>query len=74
MKTASLTILGSMVFLGLSGTALPKAEYTKAEKKACTACHVKTGSKELNDTGKCYQKNNHSLKGCEEQKPAEKKS
>jgi hypothetical protein len=41
-----------------------KAEYTKQEKKACTACHVKNGKKELNDTGKCYGEKK-SLAACE---------
>jgi hypothetical protein len=41
-----------------------KAEYTKKEGQKCTYCHVAAGSKELNDTGKCYAKNDHSLKTC----------
>ena len=41
-----------------------KAEYTKKEGKACIVCHTKNGSKDLNDVGKCYAKNDHSLKGC----------
>jgi cytochrome c553 len=41
-----------------------KAEYTKKEGKACTVCHVKTGSKDLNDVGKCYEKSK-TIKGCE---------
>lgn len=51
-----------------------KAEYSKTEKKTCTYCHVdiKKSPKDLNDVGKCYAKNNHSLKGCEE-KESEKK-
>ena len=40
-----------------------KPEYSKAEKKPCTTCHVKMGAKELNDTGKCYQEKK-SLKEC----------
>ena len=44
---------------------LGKPEYAKKENKPCTYCHVKTGSKDLNDIGKCYQKNKHSLEGCE---------
>lgn len=40
-----------------------KVEYTKKEKKGCTVCHVKANSKELNDVGKCYEKNK-SLQGC----------
>ena len=46
-----------------------KVEYSKTEKKACTTCHVKAASKELNDVGKCYQDKKHSLAGCES-KPA----
>jgi len=34
-----------------------KPEYSKTEKKPCTACHVKNGSKELNDAGKYYKEN-----------------
>jgi hypothetical protein len=41
-----------------------KPEYTKKEGQKCTYCHVAAGSKELNDTGKCYAKNDHSLKTC----------
>jgi hypothetical protein len=42
-----------------------KPEYTKAEKKACTFCHVdaKTKPKELNDAGTYYKEHNHSLEG-----------
>lgn len=29
--------------------------FAKKEKKACTTCHAKQGSKELNDTGKAYK-------------------
>lgn len=39
-------------------------EIAKKEKTACTTCHVKMGSKELNDVGKCYEKKK-SLKPCE---------
>ena len=47
-----------------------KLEYTKKETAACTVCHVKATSKELNDVGKCYEQKK-SLKDC---KPAEKKA
>jgi spore maturation protein CgeB len=40
-----------------------KPEYAKKEGKPCTFCHVKMGSKELNDAGKYYQAHDHSLKG-----------
>ncbi len=40
-----------------------KAEYTKKEKKGCTFCHVKAGSKDLNAAGKYYKEHNNSLEG-----------
>jgi hypothetical protein len=42
-----------------------KPEYTKAEKKACTFCHVdsKAKPKELTDAGTYYKEHNHSLEG-----------
>jgi len=27
---------------------------TKETQKACTFCHIRTGSKELNEAGRCY--------------------
>jgi len=77
MKTCKVLVSAMGLILGLSigaSVAFAKAEYTKKEKKACTYCHVKAGSKDLNDVGNCYKKNDHSLKGCETEKPAEKKS
>lgn len=44
-----------------------KPEFAKKESKTCTVCHVKLGSKELNDTGKYYQEHG-SLEGYEQQK------
>jgi len=59
----------------LSGSLLTlataKPEYAKKEGKTCTFCHVKMGSKELNDAGKYYKEHDHSLKGY---KAPEKKS
>jgi hypothetical protein len=43
--------------------ATAKQEYAKKEHKPCTFCHVKMGSKELNDTGKYYKDHDHSLGG-----------
>ncbi len=40
-----------------------KPEYAKKEKTSCVTCHVKNGSKELNDVGKCYEKKKM-LEGC----------
>lgn len=62
-KSAAIAFTG-LILSGLSATLmLGKAEYTKKEHKPCITCHVKVGSKELNDVGKCYQKD-HSLKDC----------
>jgi hypothetical protein len=32
-----------------------KPDYTKKEKTPCTTCHVKQGSKELNEKGTYYK-------------------
>jgi len=52
------------VFSGCMLTiASAKPEYAKKEGKPCTFCHVKMGSKELNDAGKYYKAHDHSLEG-----------
>ena len=40
-----------------------KPEFSKKEKTSCVTCHVKPGSKDLNNVGKCYQEKK-SLDGC----------
>jgi hypothetical protein len=61
----AISLLG-LICSGFGATLmLGKAEYTKKEKTPCTTCHVKAGSKELNDVGKCYAKD-HSLKDCKD--------
>ena len=55
-------VLAAGILLNVS-TGSAKPEYTKKEGKACAFCHVKTGSKELNDAGKYYAAHNHSLDG-----------
>ena len=54
-----------VIFAGgfLLSMAYAKPEYSKKEKKGCTFCHVKMGSKELTDAGKYYKEHDHSLKG-----------
>jgi len=47
-----------------SSMSFGKPEYTKKEKKTCTYCHTAAKSKELNEVGKCYAANNHSLETC----------
>lgn len=51
----SLIVAGGLLLS--SSVSFGKPEYTKKEKKACTVCHVTAKSKELNDTGKYYEKN-----------------
>ncbi len=59
-------VMAGLMLAGLGASvSLGKMEYTKKEGKACITCHVKNGSKELNDVGKCYEKSK-SLKGCTE--------
>ena len=51
-------------FLVCTSATYGKPEYSKKESKACAYCHTKMGSKELNDTGKCYKDSEHSLAKC----------
>ncbi|MBM3810325.1 MAG: hypothetical protein FJW20_01695 [Acidimicrobiia bacterium] len=59
MKLLKYLIPLAMLTTGLllnTQLSLATAEYTKKEKKPCTACHVSAKSKELNDAGKYYEK------------------
>ena len=49
--------IGVPVLVGwiLVSPSMATKDIAKAEKKACTTCHVKTGDKELNDAGKYYK-------------------
>jgi hypothetical protein len=57
-------------FLVCSTASFGKPEYAKKENiKSCTTCHSKMEGKDamaknLNDYGKCYQDNNHTLDKC----------
>jgi hypothetical protein len=51
-------------FLLCTSATYGKPEYAKKEGQKCTYCHVKAGAKDLNDTGKCYKENDHSLAKC----------
>jgi hypothetical protein len=55
-------------FLFCTTATYGKPEFAKKEGKTCVYCHTKAGSKDLNDVGKCYQKNDHSLAKCAETK------
>jgi hypothetical protein len=51
---------GSMVSLSTA-----KMEYSKKEGQKCSYCHTGAPSKTtLNDVGKCYAANDHSLAKC----------
>lgn len=70
MRRLKLAIPLSILAAGLmmsTGVSFGRPEDTKKEKKPCTVCHVSAKSKELNETGKCYQKTK-SLEGCEAKK------
>lgn len=68
MRLAKIIIPAAILAGGLvvcSTQSYAKPEYTKKEKKACTVCHTKSGSKDLNDAGKYYKDHNNSLDGYE---------
>jgi len=72
MKSFLKLAVPTVVFLGglmvTSSLSFGKPEYTKKEKKGCTFCHAAANSKELNEVGKCYAANNHSLETCSPKK------
>lgn len=51
------------LFLVCATATFAKKEYTAKEKKACVYCHTGPKTKELNDTGRCYDKDK-SLANC----------
>jgi hypothetical protein len=63
MKLLKALFAVSVLSGALLSVATAKPEYAKKESKPCTFCHVKMGSKELNDAGKYYKEHDHSLKG-----------
>ena len=63
MKLLNAVLLAGFAMIVLLPLAKAKPEYAKKEHKSCTYCHVKMGSKELNDTGKYYKEHDHSFKG-----------
>ncbi|MBK5290604.1 MAG: hypothetical protein JJE04_02785 [Acidobacteriia bacterium] len=59
MKAIKLVLPMSALLVGLLlnvNMSMGKVDYTKKEKKPCTTCHVTAKSKDLNDTGKYYEK------------------
>jgi hypothetical protein len=67
MRMLKLAVPASILMAGflLCTTATyGKPEYAKKEGQKCVYCHTKMGSKDLNDTGKCYKAGDHSLAKC----------
>ncbi|MFN7919304.1 MAG: hypothetical protein U0Q16_04360 [Bryobacteraceae bacterium] len=59
MKPIKTVIAAVTLVVGLAINSVPsnaKPEFSKKEKTGCKTCHVAVKSKELNDTGKCYEK------------------
>lgn len=63
MRVLRLMAVGAILTAFAATASFAKPEYTKKEGKNCTTCHTKAASKELNDVGKCYEKDK-SLKDC----------
>jgi len=64
LKLAIPSLLVMAGFVVCTTATYGKPEYAKKEGKSCVTCHTKMGSKELNETGKCYAANDHSLAKC----------
>lgn len=64
LKLAIPSLVIATGFVVCTTSTYAKPEYAKKEGKSCTYCHVKMGQKALNDTGKCYATNDHSLAKC----------
>ena len=63
MKLVKILIVSSLSLVFVLPLLTAKPEYSKKEGKPCTFCHVKAGSKDLNDAGKYYKEHDHSLEG-----------
>lgn len=61
---ALVILSGSIISISTVSKATPA--YAKKEGKNCKYCHstMPPNAKNLNDTGKCYQANGHSLAKC----------
>lgn len=69
MRFVKLVSVFVFVFIMVASFSLAKPEYMKKEGvKSCAVCHVKAGSKDLNEVGKCYKENDHSMAKCGDKK------
>jgi hypothetical protein len=64
LKVAVPSMIVMAGFVMCTTATYAKPEYAKKEGKSCVTCHTKAGQKDLNDTGKCYAANDHSLTKC----------
>lgn len=64
MRYVKLLFVFVFTLIVVASFSLAKPEYSKKESKNCAYCHVKAGSKDLNDVGKCYKENKLSLEKC----------
>ena len=73
MRTLKLAVPAAILMTGFmlcTTVSFGKPEYMKKESaKSCTVCHSKMEAKDgmaknLNETGKCYAENDHSLTKC----------
>ncbi|MBZ5625311.1 MAG: hypothetical protein LAQ69_42410 [Acidobacteriia bacterium] len=73
MRALKVAVPATLIMTGLmlcTMASYGKQEYMKKEGvKSCTTCHSKMEGKEamaknLNETGKCYAENDHSLAKC----------
>jgi hypothetical protein len=60
--TFAVTLAAGMVLF--SGNLQANKKWAAQTKQKCTYCHVTAGKPDLNDTGKCFKDNNHSLDKC----------
>lgn len=64
VKTTVIVLAASLVaWLMVAPNAFSTVAYSKEVGKPCAHCHVKAGSKDLNDMGKCFQ-TKKTLEGC----------
>jgi hypothetical protein len=64
MKLVQVLIALAILSGSIISISSAKPAYATKEHQKCTYCHVTAGKPDLNDTGKCYKANDHSLANC----------
>ena len=64
MKLFQVLVVLAILSGSLISISTAKPAYSKKESKKCVYCHTAAGKPDLNDTGKCYKENDHSLEKC----------